>query len=136
MTKPRKHIVYLAVPYSHPNPKWRELRVLAADLAAAALMQAGFVVFSPISHSHPISLCLPVEVNNLEFWQEQDFPLLGQADIMVTLALPGMLESNGVRAEELWCLKHNIPYVYITLEEVYYEEFDHIQEAIEDWPKA
>jgi len=43
---------YLCAPYSHPDPKVREARVDAADMMAAQLMEQGYIVFSPLSHSH------------------------------------------------------------------------------------
>ena len=47
-------IIYLAAPYSHPDPGVRERRFRAINRAAAALIAEGRIVFSPISMSHPI----------------------------------------------------------------------------------
>ena len=47
----KKTLVYLAVPYSHPDTAIRELRFYEANVAAAKLMQVGWLVFSPISHT-------------------------------------------------------------------------------------
>lgn len=45
--------VYLATPYSHPDPKVREARFQAVNAVAAQLMRDGHHVYSPISHAHP-----------------------------------------------------------------------------------
>jgi hypothetical protein len=47
-------VIYLASPYSHPNPAVREQRFQAACQAAAALLRSGQAVFAPIVHSHPL----------------------------------------------------------------------------------
>ena len=61
--------IYLAIPYSY-NPE-ESFRI--ANEVAAELMEEGYVVFSPISHSHPI--CHFVKEENKishEFWLRQD----------------------------------------------------------------
>ena len=121
----RKPHVYLAAPYTDPNPAWREFRVLATNLAASALMRAGFVVFSPISHSHPISECMSGHVG-LEFWLEQDTPFLQACDATVILTLPGWKWSKGIAAE--WTLSHTI--AHISLEEVYNEDFAELKQLL------
>lgn len=50
-----KILTYLAIPYSHPNSLVRHFRFQQANIAAAALLNAGEQVFSSISHSHPIA---------------------------------------------------------------------------------
>lgn len=47
-------MIYLASPYSHPDPAVEELRFEAACEAACKLMQQGHHVFSPIAHTHPV----------------------------------------------------------------------------------
>ena len=91
-------MIYLAVPYSHDNPKVREVRFEAANRAAAILIQKGHHVFSPISHTHPIALCgdLP---KGWEYWEEYDRIMLGACDTLAILRLDGWRESTGVQAE-------------------------------------
>ena len=48
-------MIYLASPYSHPDAVVREQRFRDVCLAAARLIRAGQIVFSPIAHSHPIA---------------------------------------------------------------------------------
>jgi nucleoside 2-deoxyribosyltransferase len=90
-------MIYLASPYSHPDPDVREQRYRAACRAAAELIQAGHIVFSPVIHSHPLTeFGLPT---GWEFWQRLDLALLERCDELVVLKLEGWEESVGVQAE-------------------------------------
>jgi hypothetical protein len=90
-------LTYLASAYSHPDPAVREQRFQAACRAAAALMQLGYCVLSPIAHSHCIAAHgLPT---GWDFWQRLDSELLLRCDEMVVLTLDGWRESRGVAAE-------------------------------------
>ena len=122
MRKPR---VYLAAPYTDPNPAWREFRVMATNLAASALMRAGFVVFSPISHSHPIAECMNGHLD-LAFWLEQDTPFLQACDATIILTLPGWQNSKGIAAE----LGLSNVMAHISLEEVYSEDFEGLKRIL------
>ncbi len=90
-------MIYLASPYSHPDPAVREQRFRAACRAAVALLRAGHLVFSPITHSHPLAQHgLP---GNWQFWERYDREFLERCDEVVVLMLPGWKESVGVQAE-------------------------------------
>ncbi|MCX7801381.1 MAG: DUF1937 family protein, partial [Fimbriimonadales bacterium] len=90
-------MIYLASPYSHPDPAVREARYQAACRATAALLQAGWVVFSPIVHSHPlVKFALPT---GWDFWERIDRDYLARCDEVVVLTLPGWEASVGVREE-------------------------------------
>jgi hypothetical protein len=87
-------IIYLAVPYSHPDPVVRECRFIAANRIAAKLMKEGKLIFSPISHSHNIDLG-----GDWKRWEQFDRIFLELCSSMVVLCLPGWEESVGVRSE-------------------------------------
>jgi nucleoside 2-deoxyribosyltransferase len=90
-------MIYLAAPYSHPEPSVREQRFRAACIAAARLIRAGHVIFSPISHGHPIAAYgLPTD---WWFWERHDREQLAQCDEVVVLTLDGWRKSVGVQAE-------------------------------------
>lgn len=90
-------MIYLASPYSHPDPWVRELRFVAASRAAAELIRQGQVVFSPIVHSHPIARWgLPLDWG---FWERFDRKFLEVCDAVVVLMLPEWEDSQGVQAE-------------------------------------
>ena len=89
--------IYLASPYSHPDPAVREFRFEAACRAAAELMRSGKSVFSPIVSSHP--LCrygLPLD---WQFWQRHDLTFLTLCNELIVLKLDGWEQSVGVQAE-------------------------------------
>jgi nucleoside 2-deoxyribosyltransferase len=90
-------MIYLASPYSHPDPAVREQRYRAVCRATAALLRAGLVVFSPIAHSHAlVQYGLPTE---WPFWERIDHAYLERCDLLVVLMLDGWKASVGVQAE-------------------------------------
>ena len=91
-------MIYLAVPYTHPDRAVRLARFRAVNKAASLLMQQGHHVFSPISHSHPIAEegGLPT---SWEFWEKYDIEVLKMCSQVIVLMLDGWKESKGVAAE-------------------------------------
>ncbi|MHB0978414.1 MAG: DUF1937 family protein [Minisyncoccota bacterium] len=111
--------IYLASPYSHSMPAVRELRFHQANAAAAWLMRQGHVVFSPISHSHPIAAYLPEkQLLDHKFWMAQDLGILTLASSLFVLMTPGWDKSKGMAAELLHAKKHNIQIEYLKLEDI------------------
>jgi hypothetical protein len=106
-----RRLVYLAVPYSDPDPAVRLLRFAAANKAAAKLMREGIYVFSPISHTHPIALAgdLPL---GWEFWAGYDRAILSACRELRVLMLDGWERSVGVRAEIEIAREMSIPVAY------------------------
>ena len=90
--------IYLACPYSHKDPAVKQARFEAVNKVAARLMAEGYMVFSPISHTHPIALAgrLP---GDWRFWEAYDRTFLEWADELWVLELEGWEESTGLRAE-------------------------------------
>ena len=62
--------IYLACPYSH-NPM---RGFVESSKAAARLMDAGNIVFSPISHSHPVAVHGKLDAMDQAFCLRQDLP--------------------------------------------------------------
>lgn len=94
--------IYLACPYSingTTSPEIRQNNFEIATKVAAKLMLEGLVVFSPISHSHPIQTIGQLTTNSLDFWMMQDLPWVGESDIVVVLRLDGWEKSPGVKKE-------------------------------------
>lgn len=89
--------IYLACPYSHPDPEVRKSRYEAVNIAAAKIILSGHVVYSPISHSHGITNTgLPMDWN---FWKRIDQEFIRWADQVWILQLEGWRNSHGVKAE-------------------------------------
>jgi hypothetical protein len=91
-------LVYLASPYSHPDPAVREQRFRDVCATAATLMRAGYGILSPIAHTHPIAIAgdLP---KGWDFWSAYDEALITACTEVWVLMLDGWEESTGVQAE-------------------------------------
>lgn len=110
-------MIYLASPYSHPNPAVREQRFRTACRLAAAFARAGVVVFSPIVHSHPlVEHGLPT---GWAFWQRWDRAYLERCDEVVVLMLDGWKESVGVQAEMRVARELGKPIRFLGVEEAH-----------------
>lgn len=105
--------LYLASPYTHCSPAVRDHRYLEVCKAAATLMRAGHVVFSPIAHSHPIEVSGIGQTLSGEFWKRQDIPLLRHASRLAVLMLPGWDESAGIKWEVETAMSLDIPVSYL-----------------------
>jgi nucleoside 2-deoxyribosyltransferase len=81
MAQEGKPVIYLASPYSHPDPAVRQCRFELACMAAARRMERGLIVYSPIAHSHPIEQFMAQQQSH-EFWMDQCMALLRRADSM------------------------------------------------------
>ena len=93
----RHPIVYVACPYSHPDPAVLEERFQAANRAAAKLIDEGNVVFSPISMSHPIA---EIAGNHLSpAWYDFDDAFIPHCTSIVVLTVDGWDRSRGVAHE-------------------------------------
>lgn len=107
--------IYLAIPYSF-NP---ELSYSVANEVAAHLMNEGHVVFSPISHSHPVADHLdPTLRTDHEFWMKQDLPFVEWAEevYVVVIGKDGIYwiqTSPGVQREMEFAKALNKPIKHI-----------------------
>jgi hypothetical protein len=91
-------VVYLACPYSDPDPNIKQQRHQVANQVAAELLSQGIFVFSPLTYSVPLSQagCHKGWVN----WKDFDFEMISRCDRLLVLKLPGWELSRGV-AEEI-----------------------------------
>ena len=90
-------MIYLASPYSHPDPAVREARFRAVCREAAEMIRSGTQVFSPVAHTHPIAAYgLPMEWAS---WEKYDRMFLEMCSEVWVLMLDGWRESKGVQAE-------------------------------------
>jgi hypothetical protein len=107
-------MIYLASPYSHPEADVREARYIAACQAAAELMRAGHVVYSPIAHSHPIATHLPEALLlDHEFWMEQCLPMIELSSaVYVLVGCAGWELSRGVSREIAHAMERGIPVLH------------------------
>jgi nucleoside 2-deoxyribosyltransferase len=93
--------IYLAIPYTWNAKKSFEI----ANKVSAELMNLGYVVFSPISHSHSIAEYLDEKLRyNNDFWMHQDLPFVEWADELKVVVIGEfghelIFESKGVQQE-------------------------------------
>ena len=106
--------IYLAAPYSDPDPAVRKARVDAATRIAAFLMSKGHVVFSPITHGHAVArhLDLANVKHDHAFWMGQCLPLLGGCALLVIVPLPGWENSRGIATEREYASDCNMPELF------------------------
>lgn len=96
--RPCQQLIYMATPYSHNDRCVRLDRYSAACRVAADLIQKGHLVFSPIAHSHPITMRggLPL---GFDYWKAFDLHMLRLCDKVIVVKMTGWKESIGVQAE-------------------------------------
>lgn len=90
-------MIYLASPYSHPDPDVLVQRADDVAKIASDLMQGGMRVFCPIAHTHAIALHgLP---KGWDFWEGYDREYLEFCDELIVALMDGWQDSTGVNAE-------------------------------------
>jgi hypothetical protein len=102
--------IYLAIPYTGQEKKSFKI----ANRIAGQLMNDGNIVFSPISHTHPIAIeCgLPKE---WEYWKDFDEIFIDWCDEIYIVTLDNWQKSKGVMAEIDIANKKRKPIKYINL---------------------
>lgn len=105
--------IYLACPYSHPDPAVRAHRAQAVSREAARLMRAGNVVYSPISMGHAIAKADPGLPYDFDWWEKQCLPYLDWADELTVLRLAGWDHSCGVAREIEEARRRGLPISYL-----------------------
>ena len=91
-------MIYLATPYSHPDPRIRRYRFESVTRVAGELMNQGHHVYSPITHSHPIAVAVGLPAG-WDYWEPFDRVMLAACSEMRVLQLCGWDVSVGVAAE-------------------------------------
>ena len=107
-----RDFVYLATAYSHIDERVRESRFIEVSKAAAKLMERGHIVYSPITHCHPMAVHgdLPT---GWQFWRRIDETYMRHCKSLVVLPLAGWQESVGLRAERQMACELDIPILWL-----------------------
>lgn len=105
--------IYLGQPYSHADPYVRVARYLAGIKASAWLLDRGINVFSPIVHSHPISVILDRPHTWIDFWHQFDSRIIPGCRALLILSLPGFEDSIGLREEISLAKEHELAIGYM-----------------------
>lgn len=99
--------IYLAIPYAGME----EISFETANRKAADLMEAGHIVFSPISHSHPIAAQCGLP-KDFEYWKAWNFAFIAWCEELYVVKLAGWENSIGLKAEiyEAMCIGKKVVY--------------------------
>lgn len=106
-----KPMIYLACPYGHPDRDLMDDRYETANKVTAKLMAEGNIIFSPLSHTVPISKYL-LDWKQHQ-WLETDLPFMEMCDELYVLMLHGWKESKGVEFEIHHFTMRECPISYI-----------------------
>ena len=89
---------YLATPYSKYPDGLEAAFNLAID-ARALLIKAGIPVFSPIIHSHPVTIRCHMDPHDHALWLPAEAPIMGAASGLILLRAVSWEISYGMRHE-------------------------------------
>lgn len=107
-----RRIIYLASPYSSPDPELKVWRFEQAAKAAAKILSDGELVFAPIPMTHPMAIYGDLS-GAWEQWEKFDSYMLSLCHEMRILMLEGWQDSKGVAAEKALAYKLGIPVTYM-----------------------
>lgn len=108
-----KELIYLAGPFSHPDPKVMEEREKAHCECAVNLKSQGISVYCPIAETVSLAKHGNLAGTSWEVWREHDLNLLRRCDIIYVMQIDGWKQSVGVRGEVKFALKNRIPVGFI-----------------------
>jgi len=109
-------MIYIGVPYTHPDKKVMEDRYRLVSGITAHLVKRGFIVFSPITYGH--TLCEFEDMpRDFGFWNELCLSFLSTSDLLVCVKSLGWEESRGLDAEMEFASENVIPILDIELED-------------------
>lgn len=103
-----KKLWYFAHPYSSSEPDGRSKNFHLCNQRAVQLLDAGYHIFSPISHSHPLQ---GVARNGSEFWLDLDASFMQRCDGLILA--PGWETSKGCRVEQDYFSKAGKPILHL-----------------------
>ena len=112
-----KKLIYLGGPYSHPDETVRKKRYNTYRKASMLILDKhDCLVFSPITHSHPIVTVknFPERLWSYDIWLQLDRRLLSVCDELWILDIDGWQDSKGVALEIEHAKEIGIPIKMIT----------------------
>lgn len=97
-----RKMIYVAGPYTNPASE-RLFRYEALTRAATEQMREGHLVYSPITHTHPLDVILAEGEADAtlgsDFWCDLDERFMAICDECVVVMLEGWQQSRGVARE-------------------------------------
>ena len=111
-TEAPRPIIYLAAPYSDPDPERVRQRVDAATKRAVRMLRQGQHIFSPISYTEIIQQ-LGFQPAPAHDWYRFDLAFMRRCQELHVLKLPGWRQSYGVTLETGVAEAMGIPVKYV-----------------------
>lgn len=106
MPKQTSSLIYLAQPYSHPDPQVRVARFKIAECVTAYFLSRHKEhILSPIVHCHRIAALYNLP-SDFDFWQNYNFATLRTCSELRVMELPGYENSKGLAAELSFAKSH------------------------------
>lgn len=105
-------MIYLASPYSHPDPEIVRERYAKTLKATAELLLRRKIVFSPIVHCHQMALIYKMPTS-AEYWKQYNHGMLLAALELYVLQIRGWDTSPGVAYEISVATELGLPITYI-----------------------
>lgn len=116
----KSYKIYLACPYTsyatsvEAQARIEHYRFQKVTLLAARLMHHGLIVYSPITHTHPMCVMCPDMLGkDWKAWERVDKSFLEWCDLLYVYCLPGWETSRGVTAEIAYAQQLDKPIVYV-----------------------
>lgn len=107
-----KEIKYLAAPYTHNNKGVESLRHRLITRAAATLTSQKEMIYSPITHCHPMAKTVNLPTDYL-YWRSLNHAFIKISKEFIILTLPNWKDSKGIKDDLEYAVSCEIPYKYI-----------------------
>jgi hypothetical protein len=91
-------LAYLATPYAR-YPGGPEKAFIDAACITSRLLMAGVNVYSPITHSHSLSVYGGLKGGDHAFWLPYDELMMSRCDTLIVAHMEGWQESKGIAHE-------------------------------------
>lgn len=112
--------IYLASPYTAEDPLLRETRYQLSVYASAVLVNAGYIVYSPIAYTHVMATKYNIQPTNSDWWLTFDESFVKDwATVIAVLMIPGYKQSSGVNLELEWAREEGLLEIHLTMEKLY-----------------
>lgn len=103
--------IYLASPYSDPDPSVRSFRYSENVRIVGNLIREGYIVYSPIVHFHMVALQNDLP-KGFSFWENINKAMISRAEKLTVLKLPEWDQSLGVQEELAYAQTLRLPIDY------------------------
>ena len=104
------NILYIACPYTDPDPNTQLKRVALATKVSGMYIARGHIVYSPLTHTHLINETIAQKDQpSHDFWMKFNFPFMEICHELVIIKADGWDKSIGVEYERAYFRRANKP---------------------------